>query len=249
MLDDLRKERERKLGLVRAAGIDPYPASVAWDFEIAAALKDFEKLETSAKEVSLAGRLRSIRDQGKIIFADIEDETGKIQVVLKEDALQDPAMGTFNLWQSTLDIGDFIAVRGPLFRTKKGEMSVDVRELHLAAKSLLPLPDKWEGLENEEIRLRKRYLDLIATPELRELFRKKMIFWQTIRELLKKQGYATGHFGKWHIGPVEKPGTYGIDVVGAGELHASMVSRVGPRGDVLFGLWAHGARGALHGVA
>ena len=184
MLDDLIKERRKKLDLIREAGIDPYPARVKRSFEIARALEDFDALEKSQKVISLAGRLMSIRDQGKIIFADIADESGKIQAVIKEDALKD-----FTLWQSALDIGDFISVTGPLFRTQKGQMSVDVRELQMATKSLLPLPDKWDGIENEDIRLRKRYLDLIATSELRELFRKKTIFWETFRNTLKKEGF------------------------------------------------------------
>src|SRR5437868_3260997 len=184
MLDDLIKERRKKLDLIRTAGIDPYPARVARSFEVMHALENFDKFEKEGKPISLAGRLISVRDQGKIIFADIADESGKIQVVLKGDSL-----ANFDLWQSALDIGDFISVTGPLFKTKKGEMSVDVHELQMAAKSLLPLPDKWEGLENEDLRLRKRYLDLIATPELRELFRKKTIFWATIRDAMKREGF------------------------------------------------------------
>ena len=184
MLEDIINERRKKLDQIREAGIDPYPARVARSFEIAKAITDFEKLEASKKEISLVGRLMSIRDQGQIVFGDIADETGKIQIVLKKDAMKD-----FELWQSTLDIGDFVSVTGPLFKTQKGQMSVDVRELQIASKSLLPLPDKWDGIENEDLRLRKRYLDLIATPELREMFRKKTVFWETFRAILKKEGF------------------------------------------------------------
>ena len=184
MLDDIIKERRRKLDLIRDAGIEPYPARVARTFSIAKAVAGFDELEKSQKEVSLVGRLISVRDQGKIMFADIADDGGKIQVVLKGDSLPQ-----FELWQSALDMGDFISVTGPLFKTKRGEMSVDVKQVQIASKSLLPLPDKWEGLENEELRLRKRYLDLIATPELRELFRKKTIFWETFRNALKREGF------------------------------------------------------------
>jgi lysyl-tRNA synthetase class 2 len=184
MLDDIVKERRKKLELIRKAGFDPYPARVARSHEIAQALADFDKLEKSKKNVSLVGRLRSLRDQGKIIFGDLEDESGKIQVVLKEDAL-----AKVDFWRSVLDIGDFISVAGPLFTTKKGEKSLEAREFQMAAKSLLPLPDKWEGLEDQELRLRKRYLDLIATPELRELFRKKMVFWETLRGAMKREEF------------------------------------------------------------
>jgi len=164
------------------------------------AVEDFEEIEKSHKEISVAGRIVSIRDQGKIIFVDIADESGKIQVVLKEGGLREGmaadgsgaksgSSGSFEFWQSVLDIGDFVSASGPVFKTKKGEKSIDVRELQMAAKSLLPLPDKWEGLENEEVRLRKRYLDLIATPGLQEIFRKKTVFWETIREALKHEGF------------------------------------------------------------
>jgi lysyl-tRNA synthetase class 2 len=184
MLEDIIQDRRKKLEAIRAAGIDPYPARVKRSSAVAHALAEFETFAASGKKVSLAGRIRSVRDQGKIIFADIEDETGKIQVVLKEDVLSDLAF-----WRSVLDMGDFISVTGPLFATKRGEKSLEAQELQLASKSLLPLPDKWEGLEDADIRFRKRYLDLIAGEDLRELFRKKTVFWETFRNALKKEGF------------------------------------------------------------
>jgi lysyl-tRNA synthetase class 2 len=185
MLEDIIAERRKKLDAIKAAGIDPYPARVKRSFAIAHALAEFDALAASGSEkISLTGRLRSLRDQGKIIFADIEDETGTIQVVLKEDALSE-----LPFWRSVLDMGDFISVTGLLFTTKRGEKSIEAHELQLASKSLLPLPDKWEGLQDDDIRLRKRYLDLIAGENLRELFRKKSIFWETFRNALKKEGF------------------------------------------------------------
>ena len=184
MLEDIVKERRKKLAAIRAAGIDPYPARVARSFDISHAIEDFESLAKSAKKVSLAGRLTSLRDQGKIIFIDIADETGKIQLVLKDENLKD-----FEFWRSVLDLGDFISATGQLFATKRGEKSVEVTKLAMVAKSLLPLPDKWAGLEDEEVRLRKRYLDLAATENLRALFKKKMIFWDTFRSALTKEGF------------------------------------------------------------
>jgi lysyl-tRNA synthetase, class II len=184
MLEDIVAERQKKLELLRKAGIDPYPASVPRTFSIGEAVGDFGELSKAQKEVSLAGRLRSLRDQGKIIFADIEDGSGKIQAVFQEDKLKD-----LEFWRSVMDIGDFMSVTGPLFATKRGEKSIEAHGLVIAAKSLLPLPDKWDGIEDADLRLRKRYLDLIATPELRELFRKKTVFWETTREFLKKEGF------------------------------------------------------------
>ena len=187
MLDDIIKERHKKLDLLRKAGIDPYPARTARTLAIGKAVDDFAKLAKAGKKISLAGRLRNVRDQGKIIFADLADESGKIQIVLKDDILKDSKGLEF--WRSVLDLGDFVSATGVLFETKRGEKSLEVREFAMAAKSLLPLPDKWAGLEDEEIRLRKRYLDLIATPELAELFRKKTVFWETFRAALTKEGF------------------------------------------------------------
>jgi lysyl-tRNA synthetase class 2 len=184
MLDDLVKERRKKLELLKDAGIDPYPVRVARTMSVAEALGDFEKLEKAKKTISLAGRLRSMRDQGKIVFADIEDGSGRIQAVLKEDTLKD-----LEFWRSVLDMGDFVSVTGTLFTTKRGEKSLEAHSLQMAAKSLLPLPDKHEGIEDPDLRLRKRHLDLIATPELRELFKKKTVFWETFRNALKKEGF------------------------------------------------------------
>ena len=184
MLEDIIQERRKKLDSIKAAGIDPYPSRVKRSFEISHALSEFDALAASGETISLTGRLRSLRDQGKIIFADIEDESGKIQVVLKEDVLNE-----LPFWRSVLDMGDFISVTGPLFATKRGEKSLEAHELQLASKSLLPLPDKWEGLQDDDIRFRKRYLDLIAGENLRELFRKKTVFWETFRNALKREGF------------------------------------------------------------
>lgn len=187
MLEDLIAERRKKLAMIRNAGLDPYPARVARSHAVGDALAGFAAFAKAGTTVSLAGRLRSMRDQGKILFADLEDESGQIQIVLKEDTL---AKGNdLEFWRSVLDLGDFVSATGVLFETKRGEKSAEVHELQMAAKSLLPLPDKWAGLEDEDVRLRKRYLDLIATPELRELFRKKTIFWETFRNFFKKEGF------------------------------------------------------------
>jgi lysyl-tRNA synthetase class 2 len=189
MLDDITKERRKKLDVIRDAGIDPYPARVERSFAIARAIEQFGKLAEEAVPVSLVGRLRGIRDQGKIIFADIEDESGQIQAVIKEDTLPGDSAESFAFLRSVIDLGDFISVTGPLFMTKKGEKSVDVTRAAVVAKSLLPLPDKWEGLMDTETRLRERYVDLIAHPEVREMFRKKSLFWQATREFLLRERF------------------------------------------------------------
>jgi len=184
MLDDIIKERRKKLEAIRSEGKDPYPARVGRTHAIAYALEHFEKLAEKGEAVSLVGRLRGIRDQGKIIFADIEDESGRIQAVIKESGTKD-----FDFVRSVIDLGDFVAVHGPLFTTQKGEKSLEAATVAVISKSLLPPPDKWEGLEDIETRLRERYVDLMAHPEVREMFRKKSAFWRAIREALEKGGF------------------------------------------------------------
>ena len=161
LFKNARRYRERtrkKLDAIRAAGIDPYPARVKAFVRYCARYRKFRSARKYRRnKISLAGRIQSLRDQGKIIFIDIVDETGKIQLVLKDENLKD-----IEFWRSVLDLGDFISATGLLFTTKRGEKSVEVVELAIASKSLLPLPDNWAGLEDEEVRLRKRHLDLIA---------------------------------------------------------------------------------------
>lgn len=184
MLDDIIRERLKKLEALKAAGVHPYPPVVKRTHEIGVARKDFNKLAKSGKKLSLVGRVWSVRDQGNVEFLDLKDESGAIQAVLKKDTT-----AKFDLWKNNLDRGDFISVTGPLFKTKRGEESVDAREIEMVAKSLRPIPTEWYGLEETETRLRKRYLDLLLNPELREVFRKKAVFWETFRNFLKKEGF------------------------------------------------------------
>lgn len=185
MLEDLISERRKKLELLREKGVDPYPARTKRSFPIAEALKKFPTLSRSKKKVYLAGRIRGLRDQGGVVFADLEDESGRIQLVLKKENL----ISHFSLLKTTLDIGDFASGGGALFTTKKGEKSLEVREVQILAKSLRPLPDQWAGLEETETRLRQRYLDLLMEPEVRQLFQKKALFWGAVREFMKRAGF------------------------------------------------------------
>ncbi len=184
MLDDLIKERLKKLARLKEAGVNPYPASLKRTLSVGEATEKFKTLEKSRKKIFLAGRLLSWRDQGGVIFADIADESGKIQLVLKKDTLKN-----FAIFKETLDRGDFLSAAGTLFKTKKGQESLDVKELNLLVKSIRPLPDNWYGLEETETRFRKRYLDILINPEIKELFRKKSVFWQSFREFLLKEGF------------------------------------------------------------
>ncbi|MCX6702805.1 MAG: lysine--tRNA ligase, partial [Candidatus Wolfebacteria bacterium] len=185
MLDEIISERKRKLKNLEEAGFYPYPESVKRTHSIKELLDDFESLSQGNKEIFACGRITGMRGQGSIVFYDIEDESGKIQGVLKEDNLPD----YFNLFSANLDIGDFIEAGGTVFETKRGEKSIEIKSLRPIAKSLRAAPTKWYGLEDTETRLRQRYLDSLLRPEVKELFRKKNIFWKTFRDFLSKKGF------------------------------------------------------------
>ena len=184
MLEQLIEERRRKLDRLKAAGVDPYPVTAKRTITIGALRKDFAKLMRAKKNVAVAGRIASIRDQGGVIFLDIRDESGQIQAVLLKKKL-----GNFKLLKDTLDGGDFVAVSGVPFKTKKGEQSIEAKAAGILSKSLRPLPSDWYGLGDVEARLRQRYLDLNLNPEVREMFRKKAVFWETFRQGMLDEGF------------------------------------------------------------
>jgi len=181
-LDEIRQARLKKLEILKEHGIDPYPAKVPKDFDIAEIKSDFENKKESV--VSIAGRVMAIRGQGAILFAVLFDGTEKIQVILKKDILKE-----FSLFVDTVDIGDFISVTGKVMLSDRGEQSILAEEWLMAAKSLLPLPEKWHGLVDIEERFRKRYLDLLMNEELRELFIKKSKFWDVVRDFMKSKNF------------------------------------------------------------
>ncbi|KKW11834.1 MAG: Lysyl-tRNA synthetase LysS [Candidatus Jorgensenbacteria bacterium GW2011_GWB1_49_9] len=183
MLEDIIKERLLKLKKYENKD-NPYPARVRRDLALADFIAGFGKLAKSKKKISVVGRLTALRDQGRIIFADLEDETGKLQVVLNRDEVRD-----FDLAKSVFDIGDFAEIYGVAFLTQKKEKSILAKTARLVSKSIRPLPQKWYGLEDVEIRLRQRYLDLLVNPEAREIFRKKNLFWEEVRNFLKNSGF------------------------------------------------------------
>lgn len=184
MIDSLIEERKRKLKNIRDKGIDPYPASSKRTHTVIEVLENFVKLSRSGKKSYLTGRIRALRDQGGVAFIDLKDETGGIQAVLKKDNLKD-----FDFWKENLDLGDFVEISGPLFKTKRGEKSVEVKTFKLLVKSLRPVPKDFYGITDIETRLRKRYLDLLLHPELREIFINKSRFWDSFRKILKGNGF------------------------------------------------------------
>lgn len=189
-LEDIKENRLKKLEAIKKTGINPYPAKVSRTHTIAEALENFDKFSKEKKEIILAGRIRLIRGHGGSTFIDIEDGSGEIgsktQVYLKQDILGDK---NYRFFLDNFDIGDFIEARGVLFQTKKGEKTLEALEYKMLAKSLLPLPEKWSGLQDIEERYRKRYLDLLMNPELKKLFVKKSVFWKSLREFLTSRGF------------------------------------------------------------
>lgn len=177
MREDILRERRKKLEAYESK-TSPFPAKTGDLDSVASSLADF-----SGKK-RVAGRIFSLRDQGKILFADIRDETGKIQIVADGEVTKE-----FSFIQGTLDMGDIIAVEGEPFVTKRGEKSLKAERVTLLAKAMRPLPDSWYGIEDTELRLRKRYLDFLMNEEATELVRKKSVFWDSIRGFLKKEGF------------------------------------------------------------
>lgn len=190
MLDELIQERLKKLSRLKEAGINPYPSRVSFDCKNAAEVrKNFRKLEKSREEIGIAGRVMAKRGHGKIAFLDIFDGSAadaKIQILVAQDKIGNKA---FELFSQTIDIGDFIAVRGRAFYTKQKEPTIEASRWEMLSKSLRPLPEKWHGLADKEEIFRKRYFDILLNPESREIVEKKALFWEAVREFHKKHGF------------------------------------------------------------
>ncbi len=185
-IEEIRGARIEKLEKLKSLGINPYPAKVPRDFPVSFLKKNFDKLVSDAKPISVAGRVMAVRGQGAILFAVIFDGTDRIQSIIKKDTLTD---APFALFADTVDVGDFISVTGIPALSKTGEQSVMAESWLMASKSLLPLPEKWHGLQDTDERYRKRYLDFVMNDELRDLIVKKSKFWDATREFMKNTGF------------------------------------------------------------
>ncbi len=183
--------RKSKLEELRAMGIDPYangftPEHTAGELVSLHASKSPEELEQIEGLFSLAGRVVSKRDFGKSAFFHLSDRTGRIQGFIQKNSIDEK---TFTLFRKLLDVGDFAGVRGELFKTKTGEITVRVRELFFLTKALRPLPEKWHGLQDVEIRYRQRYLDLIANQRTKEIFKTRSKVINLIRRFLDERDF------------------------------------------------------------
>ncbi len=185
-IEELRTERIKKLEKLKALGISSYPSSSSRTHELKYVADNFTSLESHQDSIIVNGRVMSSRGQGAICFVDLYDGTNRMQVVIK---LPESTEEVMNFYRDYVDIGDFVEVTGKVFITKSGQQSILVNKVSMLSKALLPLPDKFHGLQDEELRMRERYLDILTNPELRELLEKKTKFWEVTRSFLKEKGF------------------------------------------------------------
>lgn len=189
------EQRLNKLDNFAQRNQPAYPPRIIRNHTAAQAIKMFEVAEDALPpeseekpniNVEVAGRLVGVRAMGKSTFAHIEDATGRLQIYLRKNDLGDELYNTF---KKDFDLGDFVAVQGHLFRTRTGEVTVYAANFQMASKALHPLPEKWHGLKDVEIRHRQRYLDLIANPDVRDIFRKRTKIITAMRKFLDDEGF------------------------------------------------------------
>jgi lysyl-tRNA synthetase, class II len=187
---DQFEQRQKKLEQARALGFDPYPREFRWNETPATLIDKYQasstsELEANKSEVRVAGRIVSYRLMGKAGFAHLQGSGKRIQIYVRKDVVGDRGFELFHL----LDLGDSVGIRGHMFRTKTNELSVWVEELQLLSKALLPLPEKWHGLTDVELRYRQRYLDLIANEKSREVFVARARIVHELRRFFDSRGY------------------------------------------------------------
>lgn len=180
-ISDLLAVRRQKLDALRAKGVRPFGGRFPTDGSISEVRNAFAE----GKTVRAAGRITAHRDMGKSRFLDLSDITGRIQLFLHAKEIGEDAFSTFQ----QLDIGDWMGVEGEFFTTKTGEPSIRVKTLTVLSKALRPLPDKWHGVQDAEIKYRQRYLDLISNPESREVFLQRIAIVREIRRFLDERGF------------------------------------------------------------
>ena len=183
--ENIYQLRREKLKQIEALGQRVYPTRYEFTHTIPAILagyspKSAEELENPRVEVRIAGRIMAIRLMGKAGFAHLQQGGQRLQIYVKKDAVGEKGFELYRL----LDLGDHVGVRGYLFRTRTGELSVHVEEITFLSKDLLPLPEKWHGLTDVELRYRQRYVDLVMNPGVREVFLKRSKLVQSMRRFL-----------------------------------------------------------------
>ena len=196
-LSEQEINRRNCLNELRAMGIDPYPAAEyptnAYTTEIKEAFKD----DDEPREVCIAGRMMSRRVMGKASFAELQDSKGRIQVYITRDDVNTPELEMYTVFKKLLDLGDFIGVKGTVFRTQTGEISVHAKELTVLAKSLKPLPivkekdgQVYDSFDDPELRYRQRYVDLIVNNGVKDPFLKRATILRTMRQVFDEAGFT-----------------------------------------------------------
>lgn len=185
-IEELRQTRLEKLKRLEASGVLAYPAKTKRTHTIKQALDSFDKIFKKVKNPVLAGRIMAMRAHGKMIFLNIQDGTGKIQVLIKEDKI---GPNGFKFFKENFDLADFIEIKGTLFKTNRGEKTIEAQDYKMLAKALLPLPDQWCGFCDIEDCLRKRYLDILMNPEVKDIIERRTKFWGSMREFLVNKGF------------------------------------------------------------
>ncbi len=180
------QDRTDRLNNLLSSGVNPYPTKGERTHLIQDFLEAFEELSKNNQTTKLLGRILLLRRHGGLTFAQLQDETGTVQIVLRKDVLTE---ATYSFFHETIDLGDFIEVTGVPFVTKKGEHSLEAVQYKLLSKAVLPLPEKWHGLNDIEMRFRKRYLDLLINKEVRDRLRARTKIISSIRHLLDAKGF------------------------------------------------------------
>jgi len=183
--NSLIEQRRAKLAALRTKGIDPFKNKFTPGETCAAARAGYAE----GREVAVAGRITAHREMGKSMFLDVRDQSGRLQIYAQKNHLEETAPGSWEIF-THLDLGDFVGARGKLFTTKTGEISVKLDSFVILAKALRPPPAKWHGLEDTEIRYRQRYLDLMANPEVKDIFLKRSEIIREIRNFLHARGFV-----------------------------------------------------------
>jgi lysyl-tRNA synthetase class 2 len=188
--EQIIQERLRKLNEIIKKGIEPYPHKFEKEKNFSEIKKKYSNLkedERTKDSVKTAGRIMTIRDMGNLIFVTLQDSSDKMQLVFQKSSTDDKKIEFF---RNYFDSGDFIGVEGTVFKTKRGEVSILVKDLKMLSKSISPMPEKWHGLSDKEERYRKRYLDLLMNPEVKKVFETREKIIDAIREFLKSKGFT-----------------------------------------------------------
>ena len=194
--NSIKDDRQENLKALKVAGLNPYPAETKRTHTITEALEQYENLETSGDIFTIAGRVMSLRGHGAIMFISLDDGTDEMQVFASREALGDEQ---FDLLETAINTGDFIEVTGPAHTTKRGAKALGAGEWRPLSKALANLPTAHFGLKDDDERYRKRYLDILLNPEVKEMFLKRAAYWRASRRFLENKGLWKSTRQPWRL--------------------------------------------------